>query len=140
MCYILNLGLQYLGTLFFSYFFQSPFEFSDRTKYCVVGVFSRQFWHQLLRRFGLPDVAPQPSTVGFFDWWQQAGNAFNKVVGRGFNSLVMLGAWILWNERNDIVFNGVSPRLERALLLARDEADHWMLAGAKSLVAASHGG
>jgi hypothetical protein len=81
--------------------------------------------------------------VGFFDWWQQAGNAFNKVVGRGFNSLVMLGAWILWKERNDIVFNGVLPRLERALLLAQDEADHWMLAGTKSLrglVAASHGG
>jgi hypothetical protein len=41
------------------------------------------------------------------------------------------------------VFNGVSPRLERALLLAQDEADHWLLAGTKSLrglVAASHGG
>jgi len=54
-----------------------------------------------------------------------------KNVGRGFNLLVMLGAWILWKERNDIVFNGVSPRLDRAPLLAQDEADHWMLAGAK---------
>ena len=45
----------------------------------------------------------------------------------------MLGAWILWKERNNIVFNGVSPRLDRALLLAQDEADHWMLAGAKGL-------
>jgi hypothetical protein len=55
----------------------------------------------------------------------------------------MLGAWILWKERNNIVFNGVSLRLEQALLLAQDEADHWMLAGAKSLrglVVASHGG
>jgi len=106
-------------------------------------VFSLQFWHQLLRCFGLPDVAPQPSSVRFFDWWQQAGSTFNKDVGQGFNSLVMLGAWILWKERNDIVFNGVSPRLHRALLLAQDEADHWMLAGAKGLrglVAASHGG
>jgi len=79
-----------------------------------------------------------------FDWWQQAGSTFNKDVGRGFNSLVMLGAWILWKERNDIVFNGVSPRLDRALLLAQDEADHWMLAGAKGLrglvAAASRGG
>ncbi|XP_066391622.1 uncharacterized protein [Miscanthus floridulus] len=98
-----------------------------------VHVFSRQFWHQLLRRFGLPDVAPQPCSVRFFDWWQQAGSTFNKDVGQGFNSLVMLGAWILWKERNDIVFNGVSPRLDRALLLAQDEADHWMLAGAKGL-------
>jgi hypothetical protein len=105
-------------------------------------VFSRQFWHQLLHRFGLPDVAPQPSTTRFFAWWQQAGSSFNKEVGQGFNSLVMLGAWILWKQRNNIVFNGVSPRLDRALLLAQDEADHWLLAGAKGLrglVAGSHG-
>ena len=41
------------------------------------------------------------------------------------------------------MFNGVWHRLDRALLLAQDEADHWMLAGAKGLrglVAASHGG
>ena len=78
-----------------------------------------------------------------FDWWQQARNTFSKVVGRGFNSLVMLEAWILWKERNDIVFNGVPPRLDRVLLRAQEEADHWMLAGAKSLrglVAASRSG
>jgi hypothetical protein len=54
----------------------------------------------------------------------QVGSTFNKDVGRGFNSLVLLGAWILWKEKNNIVFNGVSPRLDRALLLAQDEADH----------------
>jgi hypothetical protein len=45
----------------------------------------------------------------------------------------MLGAWILWKERNDIVFNGASPRLERVLLLAQEEATLWMLAGAKGI-------
>lgn len=61
------------------------------------------------------------------------GGIFNKDVGRGFNSLVMLGPWILWKDRNDIVFNGVPLRLDRVLLLAQEEADHWMLAGAKGL-------
>jgi len=109
-------------------------------------VFSRQFWHLLLCRFGLPDIGPQPDSTNFFDWWLQAGSSFNKEVKQGFNSLVSLGAWILWKGRNDKVFNGISPNLSRALLLASEEVDLWILAGAKglrrlrSLVAVRNGG
>jgi len=39
---------------------------------------------------------------------------------------------MLWKERNDIVFNGASPRIERVLLLAQ-EAALWRLAGAKGI-------
>jgi len=45
--------------------------------------------------------------------------------------------------RNDIVFNGASPRIDQALILVQDEADLWMLAGIKGLsglVAAQPGG
>jgi hypothetical protein len=52
---------------------------------------------------------------------------------RGFNTLVVLGAWTIWKTRNDAVFNGVAPKVDRALLLAREEAELWMLAGAKGL-------
>jgi hypothetical protein len=78
--------------------------------------------------------------VSLFEWWQQAGDTLNKDTRQGFNSLVVLGAWILWKMRNDIVFNGASPR---TFLLAQNEADLWMLAGAKGLsgmVAARPGG
>jgi hypothetical protein len=54
-------------------------------------------------------------------------------VKQGFNSLVSLGAWILWKGRNDRVFNGISPNLSRALLLASEEVDLWILASAKGL-------
>jgi hypothetical protein len=86
-------------------------------------VSSRQFWQQLLRCFDLLDLAPQTILAGFFEWWQQAGETLNKEAHRGFHSLVVLGAWILWKMRNDIVFNGASPRIDQALLLAQDEAD-----------------
>ena len=33
------------------------------------------------------------------------------------------------------MFNGVAPKVDRALLLAREEAELWMLAGAKGLSA-----
>ncbi|RCV10375.1 hypothetical protein SETIT_2G107400v2 [Setaria italica] len=71
-------------------------------------------------------------STGFFDWWQQAGSTLDKGTKRGFNSLVMLGAWILWKERNDIVFNGASPRMKRVLLLAQEEVVLWKLVGAKA--------
>ena len=33
------------------------------------------------------------------------------------------------------MFNEVSPRVDRAILLAKEEADLWMLSGAKGLIA-----
>jgi hypothetical protein len=56
-----------------------------------------------------------------------------KNIKQGFNSLVVLGAWIIWKIRNDIVFKRASPRMDLALGLAQDESAFWMLAGAKGL-------
>jgi hypothetical protein len=33
-------------------------------------VFLRVFWYNLLRKFGLHSLAPQPDTVSFMDWWE----------------------------------------------------------------------
>lgn len=57
-----------------------------------------------------------------------------------FNILVLLGAqtiWkirkTIWKIRNDTVFNGVAPKVYKALLLAWEEAELWMIADAKGL-------
>jgi hypothetical protein len=34
---------------------------------------------------------------------------------KGVNSLIALGAWIIWNHRNRIVFDGISPSVSAAL-------------------------
>jgi hypothetical protein len=47
--------------------------------------------------------------------------------------LVTLGTWTLRKARTDAVFSGVAPRVDRALLLAEEDADLWKLAGAKGL-------
>ena len=52
---------------------------------------------------------------------------------KGLNTLITLGAWTIWRHRNDCVFNGATPRLDTALLLAKEEAELWCLAGAKGL-------
>ena len=98
-------------------------------------VFARQFWHRLLGVFRLQAVTPQPSDVELFLWWQQAGDKISAGALRGFNTLVVLGTWTLWRARNDAVFEGITPSVDRALLLAREDAELWMIAGAKGLSA-----
>jgi len=51
-------------------------------------------------------------------------------------SLVVLGAQTIWKARNDAVFNRIAPSVDRALLLAQEEAELWKLACAKGLSAA----
>ena len=98
-------------------------------------VFARQFWHRFLGCFGFQAVTPLPNDLDFFMWWQQAGDRISAGVLQGFNTLVVLGAWSIWRTRNDTVFDRIAPSVDRALLLARDEAELWMLAGAKGLSA-----
>jgi hypothetical protein len=52
---------------------------------------------------------------------------------KGLNSLIVLGAWTLWNHRNRCVFYGIVPSLGAALTLAGEERRLWSLAGAKGL-------
>ena len=52
---------------------------------------------------------------------------------KGFNSLVILGAWTIWKHRNRCVFDGCNPSLVTALRVAREEAVLWSLIGAKAL-------
>jgi hypothetical protein len=96
-------------------------------------VFARHFWHDLLACFGMQAAVPQAHNVSFYSWSQQASDRLHTTVQRGFDSLVVLRAWTIWKARNDVVFNGIAPRVDRALLLAQEEADLWILAGAKGL-------
>jgi hypothetical protein len=52
---------------------------------------------------------------------------YRWVYKEGFNSLVILGAWTLWNHRNRC--DGVSPRLDGALGSALGESQLWAVAG-----------
>ena len=48
------------------------------------------------------------------------GEDYSSVGGqlhKGLDSLVVLGAWTIWNHHNRCVFYGVPPCLARALLL-----------------------
>ncbi|GJM91702.1 hypothetical protein PR202_ga08105 [Eleusine coracana subsp. coracana] len=67
------------------------------------------------------------------DWWKMASDTAGGLTCRGLNTLIILGAWILWNHRNRCVFDGISPSLAAALVQAGEERYLWELAGAKGL-------
>jgi hypothetical protein len=57
-----------------------------------------------------------------------------KVKRKGFNSTVILGAWILWKHRNSCIFQGAQPLMEAIMDEFSDECHLWGLAGARGLL------
>jgi hypothetical protein len=88
--------------------------------------------------FGFASLGPQPSDQSFDEWWRKVDNAASGDLRKGLNSLVILRSWSIWRHRNDCVFNGASPNVN--MVLAREEAHWWSMAGAKGISLLPAGG
>lgn len=89
--------------------------------------FTRQFWYTMLSRVGLQMFFPQPEDTVFDTWWEKASRDVPELSKNGLNSLVALDAWTIWTHRNDIVFEGSAPNLDRAISWASDARRLWKL-------------
>jgi hypothetical protein len=94
-------------------------------------IFARQFWHTILAAIGLGHLTPTADEENFADWWGKASHKVVKTRKKGLNSLIILGAWCLWLQRNRAVFHGESPSLPRIFRCFSDEYVCWVMAGAK---------
>jgi hypothetical protein len=94
-------------------------------------VFSRQFWFCWLQQAGLHAFVPQPHERSFVAWWRHAIEATTEQSRKGLNSLVILGAWIIWKHCDLCHFDGHTPNLNLALAQAAEKRWCWELAGAK---------
>jgi len=83
----------------------------------------------------MSSIAPSLDEISFADWWRKASGRVEKPRKKGFNSLLILGAWTLWNHRNKCVFEGRSPSIPAVLKFFREESKMWCLAGASKLQA-----
>ena len=63
-------------------------------------VFSRQFWFELLQKFGLQILTPQLAEPSFGVWWCQSNEIVAVQDRQGLNSLIILGAWSPWTHQN----------------------------------------
>jgi hypothetical protein len=57
----------------------------------------------------------------------------NKEHRKGVNTLIILGAWIVWKHRNACVFKGASPSINMIWSELKDEHSLWCMAWAKKL-------
>jgi hypothetical protein len=86
-------------------------------------VFTRQIWLEV----GLQQFMPLPTQVSFEDWRRQSSMRVPSQLREGFNSLVILGARVVWKHRNQCLFHGASPSVAALLQVAREEALLWTL-------------
>jgi hypothetical protein len=87
----------------------------------------------VLRQVGLHSLAPQPTNLISDEWWEKASMATSGLTKRGLNSLIILGAWTIWNHRNKCAFERASPNMVESLTLLGEERRLWMLAGVRGL-------
>jgi hypothetical protein len=52
---------------------------------------------------------------------------------KGLDSLLILGAWMIWKLINRVVFDGVTPSFSLLLEFVHAEREKWQAAGARGL-------
>jgi hypothetical protein len=70
----------------------------------------------------------------FLGWWEKAAGAVRGLIKKGLNSLIILGAWAIWNHRNRCVFDGWNSNITLILSWAKEEMHQWEIAGAKAFL------
>lgn len=58
-------------------------------------VFAREFWFKIFSPLGFQRCTPSPNEVSFADWWRMSAKKVQKSKQRGFNTLIIMGAWLL---------------------------------------------
>lgn len=96
-------------------------------------VLSRKLWFSLLNRVGLSMLAPQTDDTSVKDRWIKSNKLAPTIFKKGLNSPFVIGAWMIWKQHNDGVFNGASPSVSTTLALIEEEEKLWSLDGAREL-------
>ena len=96
-------------------------------------IFTRQVWFRILQKLGLQTLTPEVETASFDEWWETTSNRVDGQVQKGLNSIIILGAWSIWNHRNRCVFDGISPNLNVVLSAVEEEMHLWSWAGARGV-------
>jgi hypothetical protein len=60
-------------------------------------------------------------------------SSVSRITAKGLTSVLILGAWTLWRHRNACLFDGASPSLSAALVMAGEELWFWRVAGTSEL-------
>ena len=87
----------------------------------------------MLQKFGLKVLALGLDDEFFEDWWANAGERVAGQVQKGLKSIIILGAWNLWNHSNRCVFYGASPSITSIIATTLEDLHLWSMAGARGV-------
>ena len=87
----------------------------------------------MLQKFGLQVLAPDLDDEFFEDWRANASERVAGQVQKSLNSIIILGAWNLWNHRNRCVFDGASPSITSIIATTLEDLFLWSMAGARGV-------
>ena len=90
-------------------------------------------WFFIRQKFGLQVLAPNHEDENFDDWWANASGRVSGQVLNGLNSIIILGAWNLWNYHNQCVFDGAPPSISNIISTTLEDLQQWSLAGARGI-------
>uniref|UniRef100_A0A0E0DT58 Reverse transcriptase domain-containing protein n=1 Tax=Oryza meridionalis TaxID=40149 RepID=A0A0E0DT58_9ORYZ len=88
---------------------------------------SLQLWWTVLSSLRLPQCFPS-GDVSFHEWQCSCRLKVRREHCRGFDTIVTLGAWSIWKERNNRVFNNCSRPWSEVVVGMAQEAALWHLA------------
>jgi hypothetical protein len=66
------------------------------------------FWYSILRKFGLHNLVPLHDDTNFLLWWKQISVIVSDMARKGVDSLLILGAWMIWKLRNRVVLDATN--------------------------------
>jgi hypothetical protein len=72
-------------------------------------------WFQLFNKIGLAVLAPQLEDTSFAEWWIKTDKLMSTLFRKGVNSLITIGAWVIWKQRSNGEFNNVSSTIQTHL-------------------------
>ncbi|KAL6646865.1 hypothetical protein ACP70R_015559 [Stipagrostis hirtigluma subsp. patula] len=82
---------------------------------------------------GLPQCTPTQDESSFMEWWRVCRKRVRKEQRKGLDTLITMGAWLIWKHRNSCVFDGSRPCMTRLIEAFTHEHHLWCLAGARGL-------
>jgi hypothetical protein len=62
------------------------------------------------------------------EWWLSSTKKMARDTRKGFDSLIVMVWWYVWNEQNNMVFHGAMQQVAELSSWIREEASMWALA------------
>ncbi|XBI90366.1 hypothetical protein VPH35_028009 [Triticum aestivum] len=95
--------------------------------------YTLRVWNMVFDWLGIQSATPGWSNLQIIKQWWTSNDGMQRNSRKANNSLQMLICWEIWNERNTRVFRSKALHTSRVAATIKDEANTWVIVGARLL-------